>query len=138
MSPAGPGVPGRTLAVIALGGALGATARYGVGVAWPGTPWATFVVNVLGCLAIGGLLAALTEGTRPPHPLMRPFLGTGLLGGFTTFSAYAVDADLLLTDGRVAEAIAYLAATIVAALLAAQAGVWTARAAMRAARGRLR
>ena len=133
-------VPGSTLAAVAVGGALGATGRYGAGVAWPtpdgGFPWSTFGVNIVGCFAIGLLFVALTEGAGPPHPLARPFLGTGLLGGFTTFSAYAVEADLLVAQGRAAVALGYVFGTLAAAVLAAQAGVWSARAAARAARRR--
>jgi Integral membrane protein possibly involved in chromosome condensation len=69
---------------------------------------------VVGCLLIGVLIVAVTEWTVA-HPLVRPFLGTGILGGFTTFSTYAVDAEQLLTTGRVTTAVAYLAATLVGA-----------------------
>jgi len=109
------------LAVVAGGGALGAAARYGIGVAWPheagGFPWATLAVNVAGCVAIG-LLARVA----PAHRLAWPFLGTGVLGGFTTFSTYAVDAWILADAGRPLAAVAYVVGTLVAALAA----VWLA------------
>lgn len=133
--PPAPRVSANVLAAIAVGGALGAVARYAVGLAWPtpdGFPWATFAINVVGCFAIGILLVALTEGSGPPHPLARPFLGTGLLGGFTTFSAYAVQAERLFAAGVPGTAFAYVVGTLVAAVLAAQGGVWSARAAARA------
>jgi CrcB protein len=124
--------PPDVVGVIALGGALGAVARWAAGTVWPhpaGTfPWSVFVVNVTGCLAIGVLLVLLTEVAGRPHRLARPFLGTGVLGGYTTFSTYAVEAERLLASGRAALALAYLFGTLAAALLAAQAGVSMTRA----------
>ncbi|WP_346122461.1 CrcB family protein [Micromonospora coerulea] len=116
--------PTAVLGTIAAGGVLGALARAGVQAAFPhaptGFPWATWGVNVTGCLLIGALMAVLT--TRPTGPLVRPFLGVGVLGGFTTFSAYAVDAQRAVTAGAAGTALAYLAATLVGALLAVWAG----------------
>ncbi|MDI2130742.1 fluoride efflux transporter CrcB [Yinghuangia seranimata] len=116
---------GPVLAAVSVGGAVGAVARYAAGLWWPtpaGTfPWTTFVVNVVGCAAIGVLMVLVLE-VRKPHPLWRPFLGTGVLGGFTTFSTYAVDIQRLVDRGRAAVAVAYLGAT----LLAAMAAVWAA------------
>jgi fluoride exporter len=120
---------------IAVGGALGAMARYGVATAWPhapGTfPWATFSVNVLGCLLIGALMVVLTEIVGRPHRLTRPFLGVGILGGFTTFSTYAVETDQLLTGGDPQLALLYLFGTVAAALLAVQVGIVATRLATR-------
>ncbi|MEU6231470.1 fluoride efflux transporter CrcB [Kitasatospora sp. NPDC047058] len=116
---------GPAVAVVALGGAIGASARYGAGLLWPGGPadfpWTTLVVNVVGCAVIGVFLVAVTEG-RPAHPLLRPFFGTGVLGGFTTFSTYAVEIRRLLVEGRPGPAVAYLGLTLLAALAA----VWAA------------
>ncbi|MGW6913281.1 fluoride efflux transporter CrcB [Kitasatospora sp. NPDC054939] len=116
---------GRAVAAVAAGGAIGASARYGAGLLWPdgptAFPWTTFGVNVLGCALIGVLLVAVTEG-RPAHPLLRPFLGTGVLGGFTTFSTYAVDVRRLVEAGRPGPGALYLVATLVAAMAA----VWAA------------
>ncbi|MFE9870828.1 CrcB family protein [Micromonospora sp. NPDC005686] len=116
--------PAVVLGVIAAGGVLGALARAGAQAAVPhspgGFPWATFAVNVTGCLLIGVLMAVLAA--RPAHPLTRPFLGVGALGGFTTFSAYAVDAQRLLTDGAAGTAGAYLAVTVLGALAAVATG----------------
>lgn len=116
--------PAAVLGVIAGGGVLGALARAGAQAAVPQQPgefpWATFAVNVAGCLLIGVLTAVLAA--RPAHPLTRPFLGVGVLGGFTTFSAYAVDAQRLLTDGAAGTAGVYLAATMLGALAAVVAG----------------
>lgn len=112
---------GSALVAVALGGTLGALGRYGLGLGLP-HPVATLVVNVAGCLLIGALLATLTEAPGA-HPLLRPFLGTGVLGGFTTFSAYATDAHELLAADRIGAALGYLAGTLVAALLAVVAGM---------------
>jgi CrcB protein len=79
-----------------------------------GVPWTTLGINVLGCLLIGLLIAVAV--LRRPHPLLRPFLGTGVLGGFTTFSGYAVDGLGLLVDGRPGPAAAYLGGTLAGAL----------------------
>ena len=122
---------GPAFAAVAGGGVLGALARWGAGLALPHAPGAfplaTFLVNVLGCLLIGALLVTLTE-LRRPHPLWRPFLATGVLGGFTTFSTYTVDAQQLLLGGHVATAAAYVASTLVAAVAATWAGVALTRA----------
>jgi fluoride exporter len=123
------------VAVVAVGGAVGASARYGAGLRWPGEeggfPWTTFWVNVTGCFVIGVLMVLVTE-VWTPHRLVRPFFGTGVLGGFTTFSTYAVDLQRLLDAGRPRTALAYLAATLVAALAA----VWLAATLTRVCAGR--
>jgi CrcB protein len=125
------GVDGPTLGVVALGGGLGALCRYGLTVLLPrppgGFPWATFVANVLGCLLIGVLMVLVSE-VYTTHRLVRPFLGVGVLGGFTTFSTYALEIHSLLRPGTVAVALAYLAGTLVAAVLAVLAGTWATRA----------
>ena len=127
---------GPVLTVVAVGGGLGSIARYGLGRVWPtppgGFPWATFAVNVLGCFLIGMLMVLITE-VWPAHRLARPFLGVGVLGGFTTFSSYAADVRGLLRPGTVPLALGYLLGTLLAALLAVIAGVWLTRAATRRA-----
>jgi CrcB protein len=112
---------GPAVAVVALGGAIGAIARYAAGLGW-GTgptafPWTTLLVNVVGCAVIGVFLVVITEG-RQAHPLVRPFFGTGVLGGFTTFSTYAVDVRRLLESDRLGPGLAYLGLTLLGALLA--------------------
>ncbi|MFJ4366471.1 fluoride efflux transporter CrcB [Streptomyces chartreusis] len=118
------------VAVVAAGGALGATARYALALWWPlqpgGFPWATFWTNVVGCAVIGVFMVIITD-VWAAHRLVRPFFGTGVLGGFTTFSTYAVDIQRLVDDGHPRVGLAYLAATLVAALTA----VWLASAATR-------
>ncbi|MGF1431377.1 fluoride efflux transporter CrcB [Kitasatospora sp. LaBMicrA B282] len=118
------------VAVVALGGVLGAEARYQAGRLWPtptGTfPWTTLGINVLGCLVIGVFLVAITEG-RPAHRLVRPFFGTGVLGGFTTFSTSCVDTERLLARDEPGTAVGYLGLTLVAALAAVTLGAALAR-----------
>jgi CrcB protein len=113
-------ISGRLAVAVAAGGALGSAARYGVAQAWPtpahGFPWATFVTNVVGCLAIGLLLGVRRTRT------VRAFVATGLLGGFTTFSTFAVEGDGLWRADRPWLAVGYVAATVVAALGAAWLG----------------
>lgn len=110
---------------VSLGGGIGAAARYAASLWWPtragGFPWTTFWVNVAGCALIGVLMVVVTE-VWAAHHLVRPFLGTGVLGGFTTFSTYAVDIRDLFAADHVRTGLAYLAATPLAALTA----VWLA------------
>jgi CrcB protein len=116
----------RVLGVIAVGGALGALARYGVGTLLPTSPgrfpWGTFTVNVVGCLLIGVLMVLVTD-VFAGRPLLRPFVGVGVLGGFTTFSTYANEIRGLLRPGSVPLAFGYLAGTLVCALLAVLLGM---------------
>lgn len=118
---------GPVVAVVAVGGAVGAVARYGASLIWPTAvgdfPTTTFVVNAVGCAVIGVFMVVLAEAW-PAHRLVRPFFGTGVLGGFTTFSTYAVDIRRLIDGGHPGTGLAYLAATAAAALVA----VWTAAA----------
>jgi fluoride exporter len=109
------------LAAIAVGGVAGAEARYGLGVALPHTdrqlPWATLLVNVTGCLAIGVLMVLLLELTSP-HRLARPFLGIGLLGGYTTFSTFSVEVERLVRAHRPGLAMLYVTVTPIGCMLA--------------------
>ncbi|MEU7752618.1 CrcB family protein [Micromonospora sp. NPDC049171] len=113
--------PATILASIAAGGVVGALARAALQHAAPhaatGFPWATFAINLSGCLLIGVLMAILTH-LGGGHPLARPFLGVGVLGGFTTFSTYAVDVQQALVAGAPGTALAYLAGTVLGALVA--------------------
>ncbi|MEU5975525.1 CrcB family protein [Streptomyces sp. NPDC047315] len=121
------------LAAVSAGGAAGAVARYAVGRAWPvdyaadgaaAFPWGTFGINVVGSALIGVLMVLVSEGGRTAHPLVRPFFGVGVLGGFTTFSAYALDFRELLVHGNSGAAYAYAGGTVVGCLGA----VWLAAA----------
>ncbi len=115
---------------IAVGGVIGALARYQIGRWWPtstdGFPSATLTVNLVGCLLIG-ILMVLIGNALAPNPLIRPFFATGILGGFTTFSTYAVDLQTLLVHGRAGTALAYLFATALGAIAAVSGGTFLAR-----------
>jgi len=106
------------LCLISLGGGLGSVARYAVGQAWPTDPgqlpYSTLTINLTGSLLLGLLVVAVTE-IWPPHRLVRPFLGTGILGGYTTFSAFAV-----VTRGLSgALAVTYLMLSVLGGIMAA-------------------
>lgn len=109
------------LAAVAVGGVLGAEARYGIGLALPHEagqfPWATVLINASGCFLIGILMVVLLELIRP-HRLARPFLGTGVLGGYTTFSTFAMDAHQLLVAHRLGPAALYVVLTLVCGAVA--------------------
>jgi fluoride exporter len=121
---------GAAAAAVAVGGALGALARWAVGLALPASPGAfplgTFLINVVGCLLMGVLVVHVSE-VREAHPLVRPFLGVGVLGGFTTFSTFATDGTALLDGGHLAVGGLYLAGTAVASVGAAALGLAVAR-----------
>ncbi|MEU0627258.1 fluoride efflux transporter CrcB [Streptomyces sp. NPDC005989] len=125
-----PNPQGSVVAVVALGGAIGASARYGAALLWPtapgGFPWTTLVVNAVGCAVIGVFMVVISEAWTA-HRLVRPFFGTGVLGGFTTFSTYAVDIQRLLDGGRLRAGLGYLGLTLFAALAAVWSAVWATR-----------
>jgi CrcB protein len=106
-------------------GVVGSEARYGLSMALPhpadAMPWATFLINVSGCALMGALMVTITELTSP-HRLVRPFLGVGVLGGYTTFSTYSVDIQQMLAASRPWLALTYLVLTPLAALAAVWAG----------------
>lgn len=109
----------RLLGAVFLGGTLGSLARYGV-VTWldlqDGMPWGTLAVNLVGAFLLGVVTALVASG------LWRSAVGSGLIGGFTTYSALAVQADELLVS-RPATAIAYVLATLVGGLVLSVAGL---------------
>jgi len=118
-----------TLLQVALGGALGASARYLTGVAavrvmGPGFPWGTLAVNVAGSFLMGVIVVVLAHtGNR-----FAPFVMTGILGGFTTFSAFSLDALTLYERGQAGLAAAYVLASVLLSLMAIVAGLLVARA----------
>jgi CrcB protein len=115
----GPALSLEILAAAAAGAVLGVLARYGLSLAVPhepGTwPWATLAVNLVGCLLVGLLVAALVDHPSP-HRLARPFLVSGVLGGFTTFSALALETRDLVAVERTGLAAAYVGVSLVLGL----------------------
>jgi CrcB protein len=107
--------------VVSLGGGAGAAARRAAYRVAP-EAWSTLAVNLVGCALIGVLVVLTTEVWRT-HPLVRPFLGTGVLGGFTTFSTYALDAHGLWVAGDRAVAAGYLVGTLLGCVAATAAAV---------------
>ncbi len=119
-----------TLLQVALGGAIGASARYLTSVGamrlmGPGFPWGTLAVNVIGSFLMGVLVVLLAQkgGMKAA-----PFLMTGILGGFTTFSAFSLDALTIYERGQTGLALTYIVASVVLSLLAILAGVLIMRA----------
>jgi fluoride exporter len=118
------------LAVIALGGMAGATARFKLAEALPTSaghfPWATFWTNLSGSFLLGFLLVVLLERFRPTRYL-RPFLATGILGAYTTMSTYLVETTLLVKDGHAVTGAVYGVGSLVAGISLAYAGMAAAR-----------
>jgi CrcB protein len=124
----------RLLLLASAGGAIGAGARYlvHVGIARVlGTsfPWATLTVNVLGCLLMG-IVVELVVLRLDGSPELRTFLAAGILGGFTTFSAFALDVEALVSRHQHAAAAIYVAASVGLSILALYVGLMLARAAL--------
>ena len=122
----------RELAAVALGGAIGASLRWGIGTWWvdrtgPGFPWHTMFINVCGAFLIGVLMALSMEKGLISGD-WRLFLGTGVLGGFTTFSTLSYESLALMQDGLWAAGLANMFGSAVAGLLAAWLGVVAGRA----------
>ena len=119
------------LLLVALGGAVGASARHLVNIAsmrlaGAAFPWGTLAVNLLGCLAMGMLVEVLARRFDASNEL-RLLLATGVLGGFTTFSAFSLDFAVLWERGAAVSALAYVAASVLGSLAAVFAGLWVAR-----------
>lgn len=122
------------LVLVFLGGGLGSVARYGVNVTsaalfGPHYPTGTLIVNVAGGLIMGIVAGLLSHrGALWWAGEARLFFMTGILGGFTTFSAFSLDTVVLWQRGAVAEAVFYVAASVVLSIAAVAAGLWLARA----------
>ena len=118
------------LPAVALGGAVGASARWAVGELWStpagSVPWATVAVNVAGALLLGVLIVVMVERLPGDH-LLRPFLAAGILGSFTTMSAFQVETAELIRDGHGAAASANVVLTLVLGLAAAAVGLRVGR-----------
>jgi fluoride exporter len=127
------------LFIVAAGGALGAVARYGVGV-WAQRlfptaqwPWATLTVNVVGGLLMGLLAGWLAFRGGVHGESLRLFAAVGVLGGFTTFSAFSLEAALMIERRQLAMAGGYVAASVVLSIAALFIGLMVARRAFGAA-----
>jgi len=126
MSPAA-----QTWLAVAVAGAVGTLLRYILG-GWLARatggvfPWETLIINVTGCLAIGALIAALDKGALVP-PALRMALLVGLLGGYTTFSSFALETLKLLQDAQWRSALGYVVLTNASGLVAVWVGYGSAR-----------
>ncbi|MFP5488167.1 MAG: fluoride efflux transporter FluC [Acidimicrobiia bacterium] len=113
MSPSAPPASASAAAAVATGAVAGSSARWAAGEAFAtgGFPWATLIVNLLGCAAIGWLAMRLERGTIAWY-----FAVTGCLGGLTTASAFAVESRQLLDDGRIVTASIYVTTSVLGGL----------------------
>ena len=111
------------LLAVMMGGALGAGARYGIALLFA-APWATLAVNLAGGLAMGLLVGSLSTDQES----WRLFAGVGVLGGFTTFSAFGLDSWRMIERGQLPLAALYVGASVVGAILLTGLGLWIARA----------
>lgn len=122
----------QNILLVMLGGALGSAGRYGVGRLTltqfgPGYPWGTLIVNLSGGLAMGllaGILARVSDGGEA----WRLLIGIGLLGGFTTFSAFSLDAALMIERGQMANAAFYALTSVIGSIVALFIGLALVRA----------
>ncbi len=121
------------LLIVAAGGAIGAGGRHLVGQATlkiigPGLPWGTLIVNIVGSLAMGLLIGGLVKWSPgSAGQSLRLFLATGVLGGFTTFSAFSLDFALMWERGAAVTAFGYAALSVVLSILAVFVGLWVMR-----------
>lgn len=116
------------LLLVMTGGALGAGARHLTGQAMltavgRGWPWGTLTVNIVGGLLMGALVGALASPTSGDAESWRLLLGVGVLGGFTTFSAFSLEVALMLQRGERLSAAAYVALSVIGAVAALFAGL---------------
>jgi CrcB protein len=119
----------RNILFVASGGAFGSVARYLIAVvaekvAPEGMPLGTFTVNLLGSALLGAILAGAAGASPRISPELRLLLGTGVMGGFTTYSTFNAEVLRALQTGAPGRAVLYLAATVLFCLLGAWAG-WT-------------
>jgi fluoride exporter len=130
-SAAPPGMSALPALLVAVGGAAGGLARYGLGTALPpvddGWPWGVFTANALGAFLIAALLVPVLGAGRSPA-WVRPAVGTGFCGSFTTMSAVAVTTEQWARGGDLTAAAGWLSASMLSGLLAAGAGILLGRA----------
>jgi len=120
-----------SILIVMLGGAIGAGFRYHVSLValrnmGPGFPWGTWIVNLLGGFLMGLLAGTLVRDPQGGEPL-RLFLGVGVLGGFTTFSAFSLETYNMLARGEATMAMAYAISSVCGAILLIGAGLWLMR-----------
>ena len=120
-----------TIAVVALGGALGAVSRYGVNVGavqvlGHGFPWATLIVNVVGSFLMGVIIVKFSQMGQVSQEL-RHLCTVGFLGAFTTFSTFSLDFVTLWERGEMMQAVGYMLASVVLSILALVLGLWLMR-----------
>ncbi len=118
--------------IVAAGGAIGAALRHLAGmtalrVLGPGFPWATLFVNIAGSFIMGLFVAWLAHRASGTSNELRLFVATGILGGFTTFSAFSLDVALLAERGEMVPAAFYILSSVLIAILALFAGLWLGR-----------
>jgi CrcB protein len=116
----------RILLAVASGGGLGACARYELGLTFapatpPSFPWVTLAINLVGAFALGLLLTLVLE-VWPPTRYVRPFAAIGILGGFTTFSTFVVEADRLIGAGRIALSTSYVVISLLGGIVSCALG----------------
>ncbi len=128
-------IPLSHLALVALGGGIGASGRF-LAVHWtnqvitrPGFPWGTFAVNLIGSILIGALVMLTIDHGGTSRT--RLFLITGILGGFTTFSAFSLELSEMLVDRRFAPAAVYASASVILCILGTLFGAFLIRAIIR-------
>lgn len=120
----------RDLFFVAAGGALGASLRHlasraALHLLPTSFPWGTSLINVSGCLLMGVVAGLVSAGGFSPST--RLFLATGVLGGYTTFSAFGLETQRLLSEGRVGTALAYVVGQVLVGVLSVYVGLATAR-----------
>lgn len=119
--------------LVFLGGGAGAVARWGVGLGWlrligPTRPWgATLTINVLGGLFMGVLVASLSARGLPTNERLRLLIGTGVLGGFTTFSTFSLETALMIERRAYALAAGYALASVLLSVAGLFVGLTLAR-----------
>ncbi len=120
------------LVLVAVGGAIGASLRHlgnlaALRLLGPGFPWGTMAINIAGSFAMGVVIEMLARRFGGASNELRLFVATGILGGFTTFSAFSLDVAVLWERGAALHALAYVLASVVGAILALFLGLWLAR-----------
>ncbi len=120
-----------TIVAVATGGAIGSIARYGVNIGaghflGPQYPWGTIIVNIVGSFLMGLLIVKFSQMDGVSNNL-RSFFTTGVLGGFTTFSAFSLDAATIFERGETIGALSYVLASVILSILALFAGLWLMR-----------